>query len=231
MIENENIASHHFERSINPNPGENICTCGGGKMGRFCRTHNRRIGVMANRYEKNGDITHIFITRKDSIQVSTMIDTGDLERIKPFTWCVFWNVTSRSWYVKAGKRLDGKHYGVQLHRFLCSASSGEEVDHINHDSLDNRRSVNLRVLNHSRNGFHRRGAAINNTSGFRGVTFHKVSGLWHAHAKYDKKLYSLGYFKEARIAGDKVQEFIEAVNKGDDLSIFLNTTKGRKASK
>lgn len=61
-------------------------------------------------------------------------------------------VSTRKWY--ASKTKWGNFYavtnGVLLHRFLMNPPDGFEVDHINHDTLDNRRS-NLRCVTHKEN--------------------------------------------------------------------------------
>lgn len=87
-------------------------------------------------------------------------------------------VLDRSWY--AAKNADGLVYAatrkkvveagprlVRLHRMLVAAGPGDVVDHINRDTLDNRRS-NLRIvtaLESSRN----RGVFKTNRLGVRGV--------------------------------------------------------------
>ncbi len=61
-------------------------------------------------------------------------------------------VSTRKWY--ASKTPWGNFYagsrGVSLHRFLMNPPNGMEVDHINRDTLDNRRS-NLRIVTHAEN--------------------------------------------------------------------------------
>lgn len=57
-----------------------------------------------------------------------------------------------------------------MHRLIIGAKTGEIVDHINGDGLDNRR-CNLRVVTHSQNMQNRRGAASHSKTGVRGVYF------------------------------------------------------------
>lgn len=69
-----------------------------------------------------------------------------------------------------------------------------ELDHINRNRSDNR-LCNLRDVSHSdncRNTPTRR----HNTSGHRGVYWHKPSGLWLVLAHLRGKQYSLGYYKD-----------------------------------
>lgn len=54
------------------------------------------------------------------------------------------------------------------------------------------------------------GPSIRNTSGFRGISFHKSKAKWKAYIKKDGKFYHLGYFDvfdDAKVARDtKAQE-------------------------
>ena len=68
-----------------------------------------------------------------------------------------------------------------------------EIDHINHDGLDNRRS-NLRICSHLQNG---RNVLIqrNNKSGFKGVSFYKTKkkNPWQAQIRSNGKKIHIGY--------------------------------------
>lgn len=56
-----------------------------------------------------------------------------------------------------------------MHRPVMNARDHEQVDHINHDGLDNRKE-NLRIVTNSQNGMNRRLTSAN-TSGYKGVSF------------------------------------------------------------
>lgn len=93
-------------------------------------------------------------------------------------------------------RIDYKAY--QAHRIAWALHYGEDpdgqIDHINHDPLDNR-IANLRVVSHQEN--HRNtGLRRNNASGVMGVSWHKAGAKWTAYVMVDGRKQHLGYFHE-----------------------------------
>jgi len=86
-----------------------------------------------------------------------------------------------------------RHLG--MHELIA----GKDADHINPElTLDNRRS-NLRPATRSENNANRR-KHINNTSGFKGVTWHKRLGKWQAQIRYHGMTVHLGYFNDPALA-------------------------------
>jgi len=92
-------------------------------------------------------------------------------------------------YVQA--RVNGQY--VLMHQLLLGKKAGKEIDHINIDRLDNRRS-NLRHVTHNQNMYNLP-IAQNNTSGVRGVSKDKRRNKWYAQIQKSGKHIFLGYFK------------------------------------
>jgi hypothetical protein len=105
-------------------------------------------------------------------------------------------------YARRNVRLEnGKRKIVFMHRVIADTQEGYETDHINGDTLDNRR-YNLRNCTKSQNQWN-----INKGRGkskYRGVHFHKTkrhkTGYWVARINVNGKRISIGYFKTEKEA-------------------------------
>lgn len=80
----------------------------------------------------------------------TIIDDEDFERVNKYKWHLLLRNTRRTSYATRSSEVGGTKKTVYLHRFILNASNGLQVDHINGNGLDNRKS-NLRLVTHSEN--------------------------------------------------------------------------------
>lgn len=87
---------------------------------------------------------------------------------------------------------------VYLHREVARAKPGELVDHKDGNGLDCRRS-NLRIVTKSQNMMNRH-APSTNTSGYKGVSWHKGAGKWMVYISAGGKRIYLGLFEELQRA-------------------------------
>lgn len=76
----------------------------------------------------------------------------------------------------------------------------QDIDHANRNPLDNRLE-NLRLATRSQNCANK-GARSDNSSGFKGVSYHKQSGKWRAKIKHFGVENSLGLYDSPAEAGD-----------------------------
>jgi hypothetical protein len=76
--------------------------------------------------------------------------------------------------------------------WMTGAWPAGDIDHINLDRADNR-FVNLREATDSQNQANRLALATN-TSGFKGVTWHKKAEKWQAQIQVEGKVYYLGLY-------------------------------------
>lgn len=162
---------------------------------------------MKNRYEIRGDITAIFIQHKGT-EYETLISTSNLELAKKFpnTWYGCWCNSRKSIYVSGHlPRESGKQKNVLMHRWILNQNDKKiEVDHFDNDTLNNT-DDNLRVVTKEQN-LQNRTIQVNNTSGYRGVCFHKKTGKWQANSRIDGKLAYLGLFNTKEEAAQVVVE-------------------------
>lgn len=100
-----------------------------------------------------------------------------------------WSIGSHGYLQGA---LDGKM--CLMHRIITNCPSNKQVDHINHNKLDNR-LCNLRVGSASHNQMNEQ-LSINNTSGCTGVSFNRQRQKWQAYLHLHKKKLSLGYYNQ-----------------------------------
>lgn len=84
------------------------------------------------------------------------------------------------------------------------------IDHKNGDTLDNRIS-NLREANSVQNGANCK-MLVSNTSGIKGVSWHKGKGRWQARININGSLKHLGWFADKQAAADAYRLAADAVH-------------------
>lgn len=142
-------------------------------------------GNCPNEYVYQGE----YVAIKLSAEHVALIDSNDYDRVKAYRW---WR--DGRGYVCA--HID--HKVNKLHRYLLDAEARFEVDHINLDPLDNRRS-NLRLATRKQNSYNI-GLNRNNTSGYKGVSFDRQTQSYRASIVHDGQRIWLGRHKSAEEA-------------------------------
>jgi hypothetical protein len=127
-----------------------------------------------------------------------IVDEADYERLRALKWGAQWS--RGNFYAVHGDWELGR--GISMHRLVIYAPGGMEVDHINGDTLDNRRE-NLRLATHEQNVRNRRIISRNNSSGYKGVCFYKRLLRWGARIRFRGKNYHLGLFDSAQLAAQE----------------------------
>jgi hypothetical protein len=111
-----------------------------------------------------------------------------------------WHLSNRG-YARRNNYVEGvivNPKSILMHRVILGDPIGFQVDHINGDKLDNRKS-NLRVCTTGENA-RNRGKNKNGTSGYKGVHFYKAYRKWQSHIMHERKMVWLGYFDTAEKA-------------------------------
>ena len=155
--------------------------------GAFFVAHKEVAGIR-NRYELSADGLFYRIFFRDG--GFFLIDAADFPLVSSFsTWrvaCGGYVAGNISRRVTRGNRM------ILLHMLLLGPHTGQDVDHINGDRMDNRRQ-NLRLCTHQENCFNQR-KKITNTSGYTGVSYSKRSSRYEAYIHRDARKIYLGLY-------------------------------------
>lgn len=130
--------------------------------------------------------------------MSAIVDDDDFERLSQFKWSRLIDRSIGGFY--ASRKVGANRTTSLMHREILNAPKGVIVDHINRNTLDNRK-CNLRLVTPQQSTWNR-GKNRNNSSGFTGVVFRKNlrSRPWEAHLRVDGKQVCLGAFRTAEEA-------------------------------
>ena len=134
-----------------------------------------------------GEIVEIRLSNGDI----TIVDAVDADLLQLRWQC---HTSGHNSYATHGS----KKHSFSMHRHIMARVTGrplvkgEIVDHINGNSLDNRRS-NLRLATHQQN-IHNQRRNSRNTSGYKGVSYARRMNKWLAKIKINGKCKSLGYY-------------------------------------
>lgn len=95
-----------------------------------------------------------------------------------------WTFDGTNGYVHRNQYSSGKKSKVYMHRLIMDNPIGMQVDHINGNKLDNRRS-NLRIVTGNQNRANVRA---------RGIYWHKAAQKWCVQIMFEGKKHYLGLF-------------------------------------
>lgn len=110
----------------------------------------------------------------------------------------FWRIDNVGYLARSGTKTKRQR---RFHRIVTCAPGELQVDHINGDKLDNRRS-NLRVVTHAVNQHNRHGNCRSNKTGYRGVSRSSAKTVrFRADGRVNGKQVYLGSFDTAAEAG------------------------------
>lgn len=141
----------------------------------------------------------IWLTGKKGAGLRALVDEDDYEFLSQWRWHL-----SKEGYARRTTRkhelVGGRSQAVFLHRVVLGIPIGAgkdefQVDHINCDTLDNRKA-NLRVVSGSQNQWNKR-SRVGSASRFKGVTLISKTGRWQASIKTNGQSRWLGnYIRE-----------------------------------
>ncbi len=121
-----------------------------------------------------------------------IVDDEDFERINRWKW--FANKMRDGTYYAGRTKIfaDGSKLHLKMHRIIMNAPRSVQVDHRDHDTLDNRK-LNMRLCTSAQNAANRR-PGNNGSSKYKGVSWWKRGEKWQSYIKHNYKKRWLGYF-------------------------------------
>jgi HNH endonuclease len=135
---------------------------------------------------------------------SAIVDDEDYEYLSKVKWQARQNV-GKNWIATRNVRKNCVYSTFYMARIILEAPSNLEVDHINHDTLDNRR-INLRLATRSQNCANRRKSERSrfskSSSRFVGVC--KQKNRWQASVSVNGKHKYIGLFQDEEDAARAV---------------------------
>ncbi len=136
-----------------------------------------------------------FIKMAKEIQLTqgkvAIVDDEDFDFLNQFNWQA--NKNGNTFYVNRNFRISNNKQGkIYMHRLILNAKKEYVIDHIDGDALNNQKN-NLRICTHAEN-MRNSQIPINNTSGYKGVSYNKRYKKWEAHISFNNKLLNLGSF-------------------------------------
>lgn len=161
-----------------------------------------------NQYDFIDDSVVLYVKRRNGDMFEIYADKEDFELLKNYCWHVGWHEDIQGFYAEAMQylgKVNGKFRSKTLlmHKLIMNAPKKTEVDHIDHDGLNNRKS-NLRISEKSQNKKHRSGRNSNNTSGYRNVSWD--GSKWMVQLQINKRNTVLGKFEDLEEAAKFAEE-------------------------
>ncbi len=115
---------------------------------------------------------------------------------------------------------------TRVHRYIyerfhnIKLKDDELINHINNVRDDNR-IFNLEIVNNQQNSQYQL-IPKNNTSGFKGVYWHKRDKKWAVHIRFNKKNIHLGYFENINDAKNSYNTQAQYLNENFGCKFLLN---------
>lgn len=132
-----------------------------------------------------------------------IVDDEDYDNLSQFNWQAQLTRTKNGFYAVRNDGYDERNVRLKtkMHRQIMNCPDGYDVDHINGNTLDNRK-CNLRIFTHAQNIQQQKSRG--GKSLYRGVTQHH-DGNWRARITVNYKRISLGVFKSQEEAYEAVK--------------------------
>lgn len=144
-----------------------------------------------------------------------IVDDEDFERISRHKWYAAWDARTRSFYAarNAPDPLRGGQITLKMHRVVMGQpyrSNGDEVDHVNKNTLDNRKK-NLQVLSVAEHRRKHRNDPRRDASEWGVGVKRRPNGRFQAEASLDGKKHHIGTYATQEQAQAAHADFLESL--------------------
>lgn len=122
-----------------------------------------------------------------------MVDDNDFDYLNQFNWQAIKDCNT-FYAVRNTVLNDGKHTTIRMHREILNPDINNVIDHIDRNGLNNQK-YNLRGVTNAQN-CQNTGKHIDNTSGFKGVSWEASRNRWQVNIMVNGKNKKIGRFKD-----------------------------------
>jgi hypothetical protein len=129
-----------------------------------------------------------------------LVDDADFEYLNQWKWYATYK--RNKWYAR--RTTSNPRMTIHMHRVIMKTPSNLEVDHIDHDSLNNQKH-NLRNCSNIQNQRNQRNQ-IGCSSKYKGVSFNRLTGKWEAYINVNCRRIYLGLHKTELEAAKKYND-------------------------
>lgn len=176
-----------------------------------CKTVSNEVCGKTGKYKMNLCQKHRFqMDKHGKILERTMYDSNEIVKYNDYAEIILYGkgnkecgrtlidiediplVSQHKWYINGAGYVVTNNPSYQLHRLVMGNPKELSIDHVFHNTLDNRKD-NLRVCTHQENLCNQK-TKITNTSGVTGVSWHKAGNKWRVQICINgRKLYLGSY--------------------------------------
>ena len=199
---------------------ECLCECGSTRVYSTAKVNSQKTESCGCRFLKrnrqsrgrnNVEILDDFVSISTKNGETFLMDYDDYLNSEKddIHWYIHENThaTKEEKYVISKRKIDSRYNVVKLHNYIMNPPDNMVVDHIDGNTMDNRKS-NLRIVTQQQNSWNK-SVAVNNTSGVKGVSRVRRSGKWVSRITHNGKRITLGTFENfqdavlARVEAEK----------------------------
>jgi hypothetical protein len=189
--------------------------------------------VLLNEYKIDNDICTVFIKRRNGEVMEMIIDIEDITKFDLYgKITVQYNKTTQGYYAVCGTIGVSPIIRMQVNRLIMNCPKHLVTDHINHDTLDNRKQ-NLRNVTQRENLQNRISHYESNDIGgnkgifekpqknhsykygIQGLTWNKINKQWRARIRKSGKTLYEKYFTDKEMA-------VQAITENKELLLQYN---------